>query len=164
MSRFSPNCRVMRVAPTVLDEVISVTSAICPRWRSSGLATVVATSCGLAPGRVACTEIVGKSTCGSGDTGNLKNATAPAAARPKVSNVVATGRRMKGVDGPMTLVHFVRCAGFARRSGKPRRQPVEPEIDHRRRKQGQQLTDQKAADDGNAKRVPQLGTRTRSEH
>jgi hypothetical protein len=31
----------------------------------------------------------------------LKNATTPAAASPKVSNVVATGRRMKGVDGPM---------------------------------------------------------------
>ena len=78
-----------------------MTSAICPRWRSSGLATVVATSSGLAPGRVACTEMVGKSTCGSGDTGSLKNATAPAAASPKVSSVVATGRRMKGVDGPM---------------------------------------------------------------
>src|ERR1700751_6289735 len=91
----------MRTDPTVLDEVISVTSAICPRWRSSGLATVVATSCGLAPGSVACTEMVGKSTCGSGDTGSLKNATAPAAARPKVSNVVAIGRRMKGDGGPM---------------------------------------------------------------
>jgi len=31
----------------------------------------------------------------------LKNATAPAAASPKVSKVVATGRRMKGVDGSM---------------------------------------------------------------
>ena len=91
----------MRVDPTVLEDVISVTSAICPRWRSSGLATVVATSCGLAPGNVACTEMVGKSTCGSGATGSLKNATAPAAASPNVSNVVATGRRMKGVDGSM---------------------------------------------------------------
>src|ERR1700729_2139760 len=88
----------MRVDPTVEDEVISVTSAICPRWRSSGLATVVATSWGLAPGRVACTEMVGKSTCGSGETGSLKNATAPAAANPNVSRVVAIGRRMKGVD------------------------------------------------------------------
>src|ERR1700742_2351890 len=91
----------MRVAPTVLDEVISVPSAIWPRWRSSGLATVVATSCGLAPGNVAWTEMVGKSTCGSGETGSLKNATAPAAAKPKVSNVVAIGRRMKGGDGPV---------------------------------------------------------------
>ena len=41
--------------------------------------------------------MVGKSTCGSGDTGSWKNATAPASATPKVSSVVATGRRMKGV-------------------------------------------------------------------
>ncbi|MEY9494102.1 hypothetical protein ABIF33_003122 [Bradyrhizobium elkanii] len=91
----------MRVEPTELDDVISVTSAIWPRWRSRGLATVVATSCGLAPGSVACTEIVGKSTCGSGDTGSLKNATMPAAASPNVNSVVATGLRMKGVDGSM---------------------------------------------------------------
>src|ERR1700753_4379932 len=95
----------MRVPPPVLDEVISVTSAIWPRWRSSGLATVVATSCGLAPGKVACTEMVGKSTWGSGDTGSLKNATAPAAASPKVSNVVATGRRKKGGESDMVQVN-----------------------------------------------------------
>ena len=35
---------------------------------------MVATSSGLAPGSVARTEMVGKSTCGSGDTGSLKNA------------------------------------------------------------------------------------------
>jgi len=98
MSRFNPNCSVIRTEPTEEEDVISVTSEICPRCRSSGLATVVATSCGLAPGRVACTEMVGKSTCGSGETGSLKNATAPAAASPNVSNVVATGRRIKGVD------------------------------------------------------------------
>src|SRR4029077_10179781 len=153
MSRLSPNCRVMRTDPTVLDEVISVTSAICPRWRSSGLATVVATSWGLAPGKVACTEMVGKSTWGSGDTGSLKNATAPAAARPKVSSVVPIGRRMKGVDGPMTSAQFVGWAGVARRTDKAGRQPVEPEIDHRRREKRQQLADQKAADDGNAERM-----------
>ncbi len=62
----------MRACPTELAEVISVTSAICPRWRSSGLATLVATVSGLAPGSCACTEMVGKSTCGSGETGSLK--------------------------------------------------------------------------------------------
>src|SRR6201999_4612447 len=74
---------------------------IGPSWRASELSTVVATACGLAPGNVAWTEMVGKSACGSGDTGSLKNATAPAAASPKVSNVVAIGRRMKGGDGPI---------------------------------------------------------------
>ncbi len=52
MSRLRPNCRVMRVAPTELIDVISVTSAIGPRCRSSGLATLVATVSGLAPGRL----------------------------------------------------------------------------------------------------------------
>ncbi len=66
----------MRVEPTELDEVISVTSAIWPRWRSSGVATLVAMASGLAPGMVARTEMVGKSTCGNGETGSRKNASA----------------------------------------------------------------------------------------
>src|SRR2546421_5672539 len=74
MLRPSANCSVMRVEPTLLDEVISVTSAMTPRWRSSGVATVVAIVSGLAPGICANTEMVGKSICGSGDTGSLKNA------------------------------------------------------------------------------------------
>src|ERR1700744_2259668 len=107
---------LIRTEPTVLDEVISVTSAICPRWLSRGLATVVATSSGLPPGNVARTEIVGKSTCGSGETGNLKKATAPAAARPKVSNVVPMGRRINGVEGPIGVPH---SAGWADSPERP---------------------------------------------
>src|SRR5271169_802732 len=99
MFRSRLNCKVMRVVLTVLDEVISLTSAMTPRWRSSGVATVVAIVSGLAPGIVALTEIVGKSTCGSGATGSLKYAKIPARARPIVSRVVATGRRMNGADG-----------------------------------------------------------------
>ena len=98
MLRLMPNCRLMRAEPSELDDVISVTSAIWPRWRSSGLATVVATSAGLAPGSVACTEMVGISTSGSGETGSLKNAMTPAATNPNVSSVVATGRRMNGLE------------------------------------------------------------------
>src|SRR6201996_5368200 len=101
MSRLSPNCSVMRAEPTELVDVISATSAIWPRCRSSGPATVVATSAGLAPGRVACTEMVGISTSGGGDPGSLKNAIAPAATSPNVSSVVATGRRMKGLESDM---------------------------------------------------------------
>src|ERR1700742_1870816 len=141
---------LIRTEPTVLDEVISVTSAICPRWRSRGLATVVATSSGLAPGNVARTEIVGKSTCGSGETGSLKNATGPAAARPKVNSVVPIGRRMNGVEGPMISPSLRRLGGFVGAAGKSDRQTVEPEIDHRRREQRQQLAYQKTADDRDA--------------
>jgi hypothetical protein len=51
---------------------------------------------GLAPGSAADTEMVGRSTRGSGETGSRRKATAPASARPMVTSVVATGRSMKG--------------------------------------------------------------------
>ncbi len=72
MLRSSPNCNVMCIVPSVLCDVISLTSAIWPRWRSSGAATVVAMVSGLAPGMLAWTEMIGKSTCGSGETGSCQ--------------------------------------------------------------------------------------------
>jgi hypothetical protein len=59
MSRERSNCRVTRVEPRELLDVISVTPAICPRMRSSGPATVADMISGLAPGRLAETEMVG---------------------------------------------------------------------------------------------------------
>lgn len=49
----------MRVEPLPEDEVISLTPAITPRRRSSGVATLEAMVSGLAPGRLALTEIDG---------------------------------------------------------------------------------------------------------
>ena len=43
-------------------------------------------------------------------------ATTPAAARPKVSNVVPMGRRMNGVEGPIGYAH---SAGWADSSARP---------------------------------------------
>ncbi len=60
----------MLVEPRVLEEVISVTAAMRPNCRSSGVATDEAMVSGLAPGKPALTEMVGKSTCGSGETGS----------------------------------------------------------------------------------------------
>jgi hypothetical protein len=82
----------MLVDPSELDEVISVTAAMRPNCRSSGVATADAIVSGLAPGSDAPTEIVGKSTCGSGDTGSNSNAVAPASATAAINNVVAIGR------------------------------------------------------------------------
>ena len=59
MSRFRSNCKVTRVEPSELDDVISVMSAMRPSERSSGVATVAAIVSGLAPGNDACTDIVG---------------------------------------------------------------------------------------------------------
>ena len=57
--RVRSNCSVMRVLPMLELEVISLTPAIAPRARSSGVATVAAMVSGAAPGRLAVTEIVG---------------------------------------------------------------------------------------------------------
>ena len=84
----------MLVLPRLLTEVISVTPAIRPNWRSRGAATEVDMVSGSAPGREAETEMVGKSTWGSGDTGRRRKAMMPASRSPTVRSVVATGRRM----------------------------------------------------------------------
>jgi hypothetical protein len=98
MSRLRSNCKVMLVEPRELDEVISLTPAMRPNWRSSGVATAEAMVSGLAPGRLAETCRVGNSTCGSGETGSSRKARPPARATATVSRVVAIGRRMKGSE------------------------------------------------------------------
>jgi len=89
---------VMLVEPRALDEVISVTAAIRPNWRSSGVATDEAIVSGLAPGKPALTEMVGNSTSGSGATGSSRYAAAPANVIATTSSVVATGLRMNGSE------------------------------------------------------------------
>ena len=98
MLRLRSNCRVTRAEPVPLCDVISLTPASLPRRRSSGVATLVAMVSGLPPGRLALTEIVGKSTCGRGETGSTKNAPMPASATPTVSSTVPIGRRTKGAE------------------------------------------------------------------
>ena len=51
-------------------DVIVVSEGICPNCRSSGPVTSAATVSGLAPGNWLVTWMVGKSTCGSDDTGS----------------------------------------------------------------------------------------------
>jgi hypothetical protein len=60
---------------------------------------------GLAPGKPAPTEMVGKSTCGNGDTGNKRKATAPDKKIAMTRSVVATGRRMNGSEMFMLIQH-----------------------------------------------------------
>ncbi len=55
--------------PSELVDVISVTPAMLPSRRSNGAATVAAIVSGSAPGRLADTRIVGKSTDGTLATG-----------------------------------------------------------------------------------------------
>ena len=69
MSRSRSNCRVMDVLPMPLTEVIESMPAMVENCFSSGRATVEAMVSGLAPGRLAETEMVGKSTLGRSLTG-----------------------------------------------------------------------------------------------
>ena len=92
------NWSVMLVAPSKLSEVISVTPAMRPNWRSSGVATADAIVSGLAPGSAAPTEITGYSTWGSGATGSCRYARTPASSSAMLRSEVATGRRMKGSE------------------------------------------------------------------
>src|SRR5262245_39465354 len=75
--RSRSNCIVMVVDPSALDEVSSLRPEMRPKRRSSGVATADAMVDGLAPGSEADTEMVGKSTCGSGATGSWKYAAIP---------------------------------------------------------------------------------------
>src|SRR5262245_14244883 len=109
MLRFRSNCRTMLVDPMVLVEVISVTPAMRPICRSSGVATEVAMVCGLAPGRLADTLMVGKSTCGKEATGRRRKAITPDNATAIVSRVVATGRWMNGAETFMAVPCLLPC-------------------------------------------------------
>ncbi len=70
----------MRVLPSELAEVISLTPAMRPSERSSGVATDDAMVSGDAPGSEAEITITGKSTCGSGATGSRRKPSTPASA------------------------------------------------------------------------------------
>src|SRR6476620_1182058 len=69
MLRPIANCNWMLVVPSELVDVIWSRPAMTPSLRSNGAATVAAITDGSAPGRVADTRIIGKSTLGTAATG-----------------------------------------------------------------------------------------------
>ncbi len=70
--RSSENCSVMLVEPRELVEVIESRPGMVENCRSSGVATDAAMVSGLAPGRLAFTWMVGKSTFGRSLTGSAR--------------------------------------------------------------------------------------------
>src|SRR4030095_5068306 len=64
ISRSSENCSVMFVLPCEFTELMESMPAMVENCFSSGVATAAAIVSGLAPGRLACTWIVGKSIGG----------------------------------------------------------------------------------------------------
>ena len=69
ISRLRSNWSTTCADPTLLCEVISVTPAMRVNCFSSGVATDAAITSGLAPGKLARTWMVGKSTSGNAETG-----------------------------------------------------------------------------------------------
>ena len=72
MSRSRVNWSVIEVLPSRLVEVMESRPEMVENWRSRGVATAVAMVSGLAPGRLALTSIVGKSTFGRSLTGSCR--------------------------------------------------------------------------------------------
>src|SRR5512136_1656606 len=112
MLRSKSNCSTMLVDPRELVDVISVTPAINPNWRSRGAATDVAMVSGSAPGRFADTWIVGKSTRGSGETGSKRKEIAPARTNAMVRRVVPTGLLMKVAEMFMAISYCFRHLSY----------------------------------------------------
>src|SRR3981189_909216 len=92
MLRPMANCNWMLVEPSELVEVIWSRPAMTPSFRSSGAATVAAITEGSAPGRVADTRIIGKSTLGTAATGRSSYATPPNR-KTTIANNAAAHRR-----------------------------------------------------------------------
>ena len=70
MLRSRVNCSVIEVLPSSLHEVMATRPGMAENCSSSGVATDVDMVSGLAPGRLAKTEMVGKSASGRAATGN----------------------------------------------------------------------------------------------
>src|SRR3989442_10166666 len=94
IERSSENWMVICVRPWALDDVIESMPAIVVNCFSSGVATAEAIVSGLAPGKAACTWIVGKSTLGRSLTGSSRYAMMPKMRIAAISSVVRTGRLM----------------------------------------------------------------------
>ena len=96
MLRLRSNCRMTCVAPKEFIEFIDDKPAMVENCRSSGVATAEAMVSGLAPGKLAVTRMVGKSTLGRSLTGRARYAATPKMMMASIISVVATGRRMNG--------------------------------------------------------------------
>jgi len=70
--RLKSNCSVICVDPSEFTDVMESMPEMVVNWRSSGVATAEAMVAGSAPGRLAETMMVGKSTLGRSLTGSAR--------------------------------------------------------------------------------------------
>src|SRR3954463_12847333 len=102
MLRLRSNWIVMTLVPCDELDDIEEMPAIVDSWRSMMPATEAAMVSALAPGKVAVTEMVGKSTLGSAETGSSRNPKIPNAIIEAVMSVVITGRRIQSSESVMS--------------------------------------------------------------
>ena len=165
MLRLRSNCKVILVELSELDELISVTPAMRPSDRSSGVATVAAIVSGLAPGSVACTEIVGKSTCGKAATGSNVNAITPDNTIPSANSVVATGRFMKISERFMaTRPSYISGTVGSWGRFEALRPLIKGKVNNRRCKQSQYLAYQQSSHHRDTQRMAQFRPDAGTEH
>ena len=98
MLRLRSNWMTIDVVPCEEVEDIDEMPAMVESWRSIGPATDDAMVSALAPGKVAVTAMVGKSTFGSAETGSSRKPNTPNAMIEAVSSVVMTGRRIQSSE------------------------------------------------------------------
>ena len=101
----------MTVVPCDELDDIEEMPEIVESWRSIGPATEAAIVSALAPGNVAVTAMVGKSTFGSADTGSSRNPNTPNAMIDAVISVVMTGRVMQSSERFMNYAPALRVRG-----------------------------------------------------
>ena len=90
---------------------------MAPRCRSSGVATLLAITSGLAPGSEAETKMAGASILRQRRHRQQLNAAPPANATPSVNRVVATGRAMNG-RGEVHALAARRALGASRSNAR----------------------------------------------
>src|SRR4029079_12316106 len=98
IERSSVDCIVIDIQPRPDDDVMLSMPAIVENCFSSGVATADAIVSGLAPGRLAFTVIVGKSTVGKSLTGRRRYAVIPKNRMPAITRTVVTGRRINSSE------------------------------------------------------------------
>src|ERR1700716_2026778 len=106
MLRLRSNWMVMTLAPCDELDDIEEMPAMVDSWRSMMSA--------LAPGRVAVTLMVGKSTRGSADTGSRRKPNTPKAMIDAVISVVITGRRIQSSESVIVYAPALRARGSIR--------------------------------------------------
>src|SRR6266550_1063778 len=114
MLRLRSNWIVITLVPCdELDDIDEI-PAMVDSWRSMMPATEAAMVSALAPGKVAVTAMVGKSTLGSAETGNRRKPNTPNAMIDAVISVVITGRRMQSSESVIAQAPVLRARGSTR--------------------------------------------------